>query len=143
MLLCLRCCAPRVHADVQKLAKQAIFSAHRDDVQQCAKRLKEAEHIARELLPMINELPGLRHGYFSNSMEEVQGSQELKRSTHFLYRGANAWGTAYCIANGGMQDGPSVMSGYNNMHTWGMCLGDNMGCYWLRSMWRPKRCRCS
>ena len=72
--LCLTCCAFRAQPDVQKLAKQAIFSAHRDDVKQCAKRLKEAETIARELLPMINELPGLRHGSFSNSMEEVLAS---------------------------------------------------------------------
>ena len=61
-----------VPADVQKLAKQAIFSAHRGDEPQCSKRLKEAEGIAHELLPLIQELPDLRYGSFSNSMEEVQ-----------------------------------------------------------------------
>jgi predicted translin family RNA/ssDNA-binding protein len=61
-----------MRADVQKLAKQAIFSAHRGDEGQCAKRLREAEGIAAELAPLIAELPDLRHGSFSNCMEEAR-----------------------------------------------------------------------
>ncbi|KAL6776062.1 TRA1 [Auxenochlorella protothecoides x Auxenochlorella symbiontica] len=56
--------------DIQKAAKQAIFSLHRGENDQAAARLQQAEKAAEELLPVIKESPGLRYGSFSNAMEE-------------------------------------------------------------------------
>jgi hypothetical protein len=36
------------------------------------KQTAEAEQIANELIPLISQLPDLRHGSFSNAMEEVR-----------------------------------------------------------------------
>lgn len=58
--------------DIQKAAKQAIFSLHRGENDQAAARLQQAEKAAEELLPVIKESPGLRYGSFSNAMEEVR-----------------------------------------------------------------------
>ncbi|KAK9916248.1 hypothetical protein WJX75_000477 [Coccomyxa subellipsoidea] len=56
--------------DIQKLAKQAIFAAHRSNMEKSYKQTAEAEQIANELIPLISQLPDLRHGSFSNAMEE-------------------------------------------------------------------------
>lgn len=60
-----------VNADVQKLAKQAIFASHRNDSDKSSKQIAEAERIAHELLPLAQETPDLRYGSFANAMEEV------------------------------------------------------------------------
>ena len=59
-------------ADVQKYSKQAIFAAHRSDTERCGKLLSDAAAVAAEILPILAELPNLRHGSFSNAMEEVR-----------------------------------------------------------------------
>ena len=56
--------------DVQKQSKQAIFSVHRGDIDQAKNRLESAMKAHAELEPLIQETPGLRHGSFSNAMEE-------------------------------------------------------------------------
>eukprot|EP00200_Dunaliella_tertiolecta_P018647 CAMPEP_0202398662 /NCGR_PEP_ID=MMETSP1128-20130828/1467_1 /ASSEMBLY_ACC=CAM_ASM_000463 /TAXON_ID=3047 /ORGANISM="Dunaliella tertiolecta, Strain CCMP1320" /LENGTH=246 /DNA_ID=CAMNT_0049001845 /DNA_START=157 /DNA_END=897 /DNA_ORIENTATION=- len=56
--------------DSQKLAKQAIYSLHRNDNAKAEAQLREVEVIAKELLPMITESPFLRMGSYSASMEE-------------------------------------------------------------------------
>lgn len=60
-----------VHADIGKLAKQAIFSLHRTNDDEAVQRLDKAAGIAAELAPMVHAEPDLRHGTFSNAMEEV------------------------------------------------------------------------
>lgn len=60
-----------MHADIGKLAKQAIFSLHRGNDAQAVQRLDKAAGTAAELAPIIHEEPDLRHGSFSNAMEEV------------------------------------------------------------------------
>ena len=62
-------------ADVQKYSKQAIFAAHRSDTERCGKLLSDAAAVAAEILPILAELPNLRHGSFSNAMEEVRPNQ--------------------------------------------------------------------
>ncbi|CAL5225253.1 g8045 [Coccomyxa viridis] len=57
-------------ADVQKYSKQAIFAAHRSDAERCSKLLSDAAAVAADILPILTELPSLRHGSFSNAMEE-------------------------------------------------------------------------
>ena len=56
--------------DVQKLAKQAIFSVHRGSLGDAQKKLDEAKKIGLAILGMIEEHPTLRAGAFSNSLEE-------------------------------------------------------------------------
>jgi hypothetical protein len=50
-------------------------------VEKCTKQLEEAEQISRELLPLVQEIPDLRHGSFANAMEEVSS---LPRIRHVL-----------------------------------------------------------
>ena len=57
--------------DGQKAAKQSIFALHRGDKEKAAKLLKACEDNVRDdLLPIVNEEPGLRHGSFANVLEE-------------------------------------------------------------------------
>ncbi|KAH7618827.1 putative Translin [Nannochloris sp. 'desiccata'] len=56
--------------DIQKLSKQAIYSLHRGDDFDASNKLKLAETAAAELAPLISQSPTLRHGSFSNSIEE-------------------------------------------------------------------------
>jgi predicted translin family RNA/ssDNA-binding protein len=56
--------------DIQKLSKQAIFSLHRGNDKEAASRLVAAKAAAEELAPLIARSPTLRHGSFSNAMEE-------------------------------------------------------------------------
>ncbi|GLI58648.1 hypothetical protein VaNZ11_000385, partial [Volvox africanus] len=56
--------------DVQKLAKQAVYSLHRGDVQGAAKQLARAEAIAGEISPSIAKFPALRSGSFAAAIEE-------------------------------------------------------------------------
>jgi predicted translin family RNA/ssDNA-binding protein len=57
-------------ADIGKNSKQAIFSLHRGNGAEAQQRLETAKHIAEELLPLIQANPSLRHGSFSNAVEE-------------------------------------------------------------------------
>ena len=56
--------------DVQKLAKQAIFSVHRGNLGDAQKKLEDAKKIATTILSSIEEQPTLRAGAFGNSLEE-------------------------------------------------------------------------
>eukprot|EP00656_Telonema_subtile_P027056 TRINITY_DN2904_c0_g1_i1.p1 TRINITY_DN2904_c0_g1~~TRINITY_DN2904_c0_g1_i1.p1 ORF type:complete len:406 (-),score=116.87 TRINITY_DN2904_c0_g1_i1:52-1269(-) len=56
--------------DVQKLAKQSIFSVHRGKLQDAQNQMKKAQQLAVPLLEIIKEHPTLRHGAFGNSLEE-------------------------------------------------------------------------
>ncbi|GLC37826.1 hypothetical protein PLESTB_001480600 [Pleodorina starrii] len=56
--------------DVQKLAKQAVYSLHRGDVEGAAKQLTKAESLAGEMLPTISRHPALRAGSYSAAIEE-------------------------------------------------------------------------
>jgi predicted translin family RNA/ssDNA-binding protein len=56
--------------DIQKLSKQAIYSLHRGDDNDASNKLKLALTAAVELAPLISQSPSLRHGSFSNSIEE-------------------------------------------------------------------------
>eukprot|EP00891_Asterochloris_glomerata_P000017 jgi/Astpho2/17/gw1.00001.52.1_t len=57
--------------DVQKLAKQAIYSLHRGQPEQAQGKIDTAERTAKELLPLIEQHSSLRPGSYSASMEEV------------------------------------------------------------------------
>ncbi|CAL8467066.1 g6602 [Coccomyxa elongata] len=70
--------------DIQKLAKQAIFAAHRNDLGKSSKQITDAEQVAHELLPVIQQTPDLRHGSFANAMEEYA---EAKIFQAFLNHG--------------------------------------------------------
>mmetsp|Transcript_6212 Transcript_6212/g.8158 ORF Transcript_6212/g.8158 Transcript_6212/m.8158 type:complete len:548 (+) Transcript_6212:50-1693(+) len=61
--------------DGQKAAKQAIFALHRNDDTRASKLLKQCHQcITNDLLPMVEEEPGLRYGCFANVLEEyVEG----------------------------------------------------------------------
>ncbi|GIL46914.1 hypothetical protein Vafri_3779 [Volvox africanus] len=56
--------------DVQKLAKQAVYSLHRGDVQGAVKQLAKAEAVAEEISPCIAKYPALRSGSFAAAVEE-------------------------------------------------------------------------
>jgi len=57
--------------DGQKAAKQAIFALHRNDRDRAEQLMLQCEtSITEELLPIVNEEPGLRYGSFANVMEE-------------------------------------------------------------------------
>ncbi|GIL98491.1 hypothetical protein Vretimale_3848 [Volvox reticuliferus] len=56
--------------DVQKLAKQAVYSLHRGDMQGAAKQLAKAEAVAAEISPSIAKYPALRSGSFAAAVEE-------------------------------------------------------------------------
>eukprot|EP00753_Platysulcus_tardus_P006504 PLAT14252.1.p2 GENE.PLAT14252.1~~PLAT14252.1.p2 ORF type:complete len:232 (+),score=91.16 PLAT14252.1:36-698(+) len=56
--------------DVLKLSKHAIFSMHRGQMDKASSQLADAEALARDLLPMVEEEPSLRRGAFGNAMEE-------------------------------------------------------------------------
>ena len=65
--------------DVQKLAKQAIFSVHRGNLQESAAKLDQAKKIASTILAITDPNPTLRTGAFSNSLEEwAEGALTLE-----------------------------------------------------------------
>lgn len=65
--------------DVQKLAKQAIFSVHRSALADAQKKLDEAKKVALSILTMMEHSPALRYGALSNSLEEwAEGAMTLE-----------------------------------------------------------------
>lgn len=69
--------------DVQKLAKQAIFSVHRGNLKGAKAQLDEALMKAKAILELIREQPSLRQGAFSNSLEEwAEGALTLEWAQH-------------------------------------------------------------
>lgn len=56
--------------DVQKLAKNAVYSLHRGEGNKAADQLTKAEALARELLPALARYPALRQGSFAAAVEE-------------------------------------------------------------------------
>jgi hypothetical protein len=78
-----------VHADIGKLAKQAIFSLHRSDDDEAVQRLDKAAGIAAELAPMVHGEPDLRHGTFSNAMEEVCCCHMMYYCCYRMQKGVN------------------------------------------------------
>jgi predicted translin family RNA/ssDNA-binding protein len=58
--------------DVQKAAKQAIFALHRGDGARASALLRDASVAVRELRPLVDADPMLRHGgSFSSALEEL------------------------------------------------------------------------
>lgn len=62
--------SPSQSRDIQKAAKQAIFSLHRGSTEEAAARLAACLKGAEELSPLIQEAPTLRPGSYSNAIEE-------------------------------------------------------------------------
>jgi len=56
--------------DIQKAAKQAIFSLHRGDNSKADKLMETCEKVAAELAPVLADESSLRYGSYSNGMEE-------------------------------------------------------------------------
>jgi predicted translin family RNA/ssDNA-binding protein len=56
--------------DVQKWAKQAIFSVHRGKVDFAKKTCDDCIKVIQAIMPSIDKHPELRYGSFSNSLEE-------------------------------------------------------------------------
>mmetsp|Transcript_18369 Transcript_18369/g.43929 ORF Transcript_18369/g.43929 Transcript_18369/m.43929 type:complete len:269 (+) Transcript_18369:80-886(+) len=56
--------------DIQKNAKQAIFSLHRGDPERAGKQLSECRAISERISGILGENPDLKYGSFSSSMEE-------------------------------------------------------------------------
>ncbi len=78
-------------ADVQKYSKQAIFAAHRSDAERCSKLLSDAAAVAADILPILTELPSLRHGSFSNAMEEVTALTKVYITQARCMRSRSDW----------------------------------------------------
>ena len=77
--------------DVQKLAKQSIYSSLRADNDKAGKQIEQAMSAATELLPIINDaakhtggMPFLRMGSYSNALEELAEGMIL---AHFIKHG--------------------------------------------------------
>lgn len=64
--------------DVQKLAKQSVYSLQRNDTKRADGQIKEAEVLISQLLPLIAEHPTLRLGSFTNALEEYAESVILR-----------------------------------------------------------------
>lgn len=62
-------CCPQSR-DIQKAAKQAIFSLHRGAAQEAEQRLAACLKGAEELAPLVKAEPMLRPGSYSNAIEE-------------------------------------------------------------------------
>ena len=56
--------------DVQKLSKQAIFSVHRNKLDDARKQVQAAVTAAKPIMDLITQHPSLRPGSFSNCLEE-------------------------------------------------------------------------
>jgi predicted translin family RNA/ssDNA-binding protein len=56
--------------DIQKLSKQAIYSVHRGALQDSRTKLDQAMVLANKIFETVNVHTNLRHGAFSNSLEE-------------------------------------------------------------------------
>jgi len=56
--------------DGQKAAKQAIFAMHRKDFKRSERLMIDCESVANELLPTVEEEPGLRYGSYASVLEE-------------------------------------------------------------------------
>eukprot|EP00877_Chromochloris_zofingiensis_P001074 jgi/Chrzof1/10968/Cz05g19010.t1 len=65
-------------AEIDKLAKQAVYFLHKGDHDKADQQLKTAEGIAQELLPAIQERPVLRDKSFSFAMQEYAAAMVLK-----------------------------------------------------------------
>lgn len=70
------CTPPKLNlmcsADIQKLAKQAIYCLHRGDMEGAATKLSKAETGAEKLKPIVDAESTLRtSGSYSSSLEEV------------------------------------------------------------------------
>ena len=60
----------KLSRDVQKQAKQAIFSVHRGNLEDAKKKCEACMRVIMEIMPKIEKFPELRYGSFSNSLEE-------------------------------------------------------------------------
>lgn len=56
--------------DIQKLSKQAVFAGIRGQYEDAAQKLEQAQKIIDKVGLVVQELPTLRTGSFSNSLEE-------------------------------------------------------------------------
>ena len=57
--------------EVLKLSKNSIYALHRGEVQKAREMVREAKETAkRDLIPIVEKWPSLRHGAFSGAMEE-------------------------------------------------------------------------
>ncbi|KAG2439342.1 hypothetical protein HXX76_004701 [Chlamydomonas incerta] len=56
--------------DMQKMAKQAVYTLHRGETSKAADQLTKAEAIAREMLPALAKYPALRQGSYAAAVEE-------------------------------------------------------------------------
>lgn len=56
--------------DVQKLSKQAIFSVHRGKLEDAQAQLDKAEAASKRMHEIVEEESTLRHGSYSNCLEE-------------------------------------------------------------------------
>ena len=56
--------------DIQKLAKQAIFSVHRGALGEAKQKLEQSSQMVKVIEAMVAPHPGLRAGAFGNSIEE-------------------------------------------------------------------------
>ncbi|GFR43963.1 hypothetical protein Agub_g5106, partial [Astrephomene gubernaculifera] len=70
--------------DMQKLAKQAVYSLHRGEAARAEQQLDKTESLARELLPALAKYPSLRPGSYSAAIEEYA---EAKAFSVFLREG--------------------------------------------------------
>ena len=70
--------------DIQKASKVAIFALHRKDFDGASKKLSFALETATKLLPVIEEEPTLRHGSYSNALEEYAEAEIFQ---HYLLHG--------------------------------------------------------
>eukprot|EP00775_Hariotina_reticulata_P010398 gene10398-10556_t len=64
--------------DAQKAAKQAIYSLHRGEFQKAEQQIASVEKVAKELLPIIDNVPTLRPGSYASSMEEYAEAMIFK-----------------------------------------------------------------
>lgn len=66
--------------ETQKASKAAIFALQRGDYDTANQKMTRALAVARAILPIIEERPQLRHGTFSNAIEEYVEA----RAFHFF-----------------------------------------------------------
>jgi len=64
--------------DIQKNAKQAIYSLHRGSLDVAQKQLATCEEVAESLSGIFAQNPDLKYGSFSNSMEEYAEARIFK-----------------------------------------------------------------
>ena len=64
-------CSTSAATDMQKNAKQAIFSLHRGNEAEGETRLRAAMEVAKDVSGIVGSEPDLRHGSYAAAMEEV------------------------------------------------------------------------